>query len=317
MNFKKFIFTTFLLYFISTGFIYSEPKEKNDSDYLIPIGNIMQIDAELQYLMVKNNFTYSPFKIGDSLISINNDKINNYSDFSSLLNTLPEDGSIKVQILRNNEKIEIDTSKEILEKINFNNIVSGFATLTYVNPENNNFGAVAHPISVGFNRNLPIKNGYISSTYNLSIDKSSKGSVGCVNGQKNEFIGDFKDNSSFGIKGNIHKLDLSKFKQYKVAKLNEVKTGKASILLQTSNEVPKEYEINIINIKNQRSPESKTFKIEIVDKDLLELTGGIIQGMSGTPIIQDNKIIGAVSHAIENNPATGYGVYIGWMLEGE
>ncbi|EPZ60995.1 spoIVB peptidase S55 family protein [[Clostridium] sordellii ATCC 9714] len=64
-------------------------------------------------------------------------------------------------------------------------------------------------------------------------------------------------------------------------------------------------------------PESKTFKIEIVDKELLSITGGIVQGMSGTPIIQDNKIIGAVSHAIENDPTMGYGVYIGWMLEGE
>ena len=317
MNFKKCIFTMFLLYFLSIGFIYSEPKEKSDSNYLIPIGNIMQIDAELQYLMVRNNFTDSPFKVGDSLVSIDNNKINNYSDFSSLLNSLSESESTKVQILRNNEKIEIDTSKEVLEKINFNNIVSGFATLTYVNPQNNNFGAVAHPISVGFNRNLSIKNGYISSTYNLTIDKSHKGTVGCINGQKSEFIGNFKDNSSFGIKGTVHKLDLSKFKQYEVAKLSEVKTGKASILLQTSNGDPKEYEINIINIKNQRSPESKTFKIEIVDKELLELTGGIVQGMSGTPIIQDNKIVGAVSHAIENNPATGYGVYIGWMLEGE
>lgn len=317
MNFKKCIFTIFLLYFLSIGFIYSEAKEKSDSNYLIPIGNIMQIDAELQYLMVRNNFTDSPFKVGDSLVSIDNNKINNYSDFSNLLNSLSESESTKVQILRNNEKIEIDTSKEALEKINFNNIVSGFATLTYVNPQNNNFGAVAHPISVGFNRNLSIKNGYISSTYNLTIDKSHKGTVGSINGQKSEFIGNFKDNSSFGIKGTVHKLDLSKFKQYEVAKLSEVKTGKASILLQTSNGDPKEYEINIINIKNQRNPESKTFKIEIVDKELLELTGGIVQGMSGTPIIQDNKIVGAVSHAIENNPTTGYGVYIGWMLEGE
>lgn len=317
MNLKKCFLTTFLIYFLSIGFIYSEPTTKNDSNYLIPIGNITQIDAELQYLMVRNNFTDSSFKIGDSLVSINNNEIKNYSDFSSLLNPLSENENIKVQVLRNNEKIDIDTNKEILEKINFNNIVSGFATLTYVNPHNNNFGAVAHPISVGFNKNLPIKNGYISSTSNLTIDKSYKGTVGCINGEKNEFIGDFKDNSSFGIKGTIHKLDLSKFKQYKIAQLGEVKTGKASILLQTSNGEPREYEINILNIKKQRNPESKTFKIEIIDKELLQLTGGIVQGMSGTPIVQDDKIIGAVSHAIENNPATGYGVYIGWMLEGE
>ncbi|MCU9815043.1 hypothetical protein [Paraclostridium sp. AKS73] len=81
MNLKKCFLTTFLIYFLSIGFIYSEPTTKNDSNYLIPIGNITQIDAELQYLMVRNNFTDSSFKIGDSLVSINNNEIKNYSDF--------------------------------------------------------------------------------------------------------------------------------------------------------------------------------------------------------------------------------------------
>jgi stage IV sporulation protein B len=308
---------SFLLYFFTIGFIYAETKSESNAKYLIPIGNVMQIDAELQSLMVRNIFKESPFKIGDSLISLNNHKIKNYGDFSNLLNSLPKNDSIQVEIIRNNESLNLSVDKEILEKVNFNNIISGFATLTYVNPNNNNFGAVAHPLSVGLNRNLKIKNGYISTTHNLIIDKSYRGTVGCINGQKSEFIGNFKDNTNYGIKGKIHKIDFSKFKKYKVANLSEVKPGKASILLQTSNGNAKEYEISIINVKKQRSPESKTFKIEITDKELLSITGGIVQGMSGTPIIQDNKIIGAISHAIENDPSIGYGVYIGWMLEGE
>ncbi|TQW81424.1 SpoIVB peptidase S55 domain-containing protein, partial [Clostridioides difficile] len=76
----------------------------------------------------------------------------------------------------------------------------------------------------------------------------------------------------------------------------------------------KKYNIEIIDIENQKHPESKSFKIKITDKKLLAQTGGIVQGMSGTPIVQDNKIIGAVSHAIENDPAVGYGVFIKWML---
>ena len=87
--------------------------------------------------------------------------------------------------------------------------------------------------------------------------------------------------------------------------------------MQISNDDAKEYEISILNVKKQRNPESKTFKIEIKDKKLLSMTGGIVQGMSGTPIIQNDKIIGAISHAVENDPSIGYGVYIGWMLEGE
>ncbi|CEO14206.1 SpoIVB peptidase S55 domain-containing protein [Paraclostridium sordellii] len=317
MKFKKFILTSFLLYFVSISFIYAECSSKNDIDYLIPLGNITQIDAELELLMVRNTFKDSPFKVGDSLVSVNETKINNYEDFSNLIQSLNNSSIIKVKILRGSDIISLDVSKDILEKINFNNLISGFATLTYINPKDNSFGAVAHPISVGSNRSLSVKNGSISSTYNLTINKSYKGSVGSINANKNEFIGNFRDNTNFGIKGTINNTNLSKLKKYKVAKLNEVKPGKASILLQTSNNSVKEYDINIINIKNQKIPEAKTFKIEILDKELLSITGGIVQGMSGTPIIQDNKIIGAVSHAIENDPTMGYGVYIGWMLEGE
>ena len=75
------------------------------------------------------------------------------------------------------------------------------------------------------------------------------------------------------------------------------------------------FDIEIINIEKQKMPKSKTFKIRIIDNKLLQLTGGIVQGMSGTPIIQDDKIIGAISHAIENDPTTGYAVFIKWMLE--
>ena len=85
--------------------------------------------------------------------------------------------------------------------------------------------------------------------------------------------------------------------------------------MQTDSKTFNKYDIQIIDIQNQKSPKSKTLKIRITDKDLLIKTGGIVQGMSGTPIIQDNKIIGAISHAVENDPALGYGVFIQWMID--
>ena len=88
----------------------------------------------------------------------------------------------------------------------------------------------------------------------------------------------------------------------------------AKIILQNKQNKCVKYDIEILKIENQTSPSPKTFKIKIVDEDLLRDTGGIVQGMSGTPIIQNGKIIGAVSHALENNPKVGYGVYIKWML---
>ncbi|MFR2550974.1 MAG: SpoIVB peptidase S55 domain-containing protein [Clostridioides difficile] len=127
-------------------------------------------------------------------------------------------------------------------------------------------------------------------------------------------MGSFTENTDFGIRGQINNFDISKLKKYKVASLDEVKLGKAQIILQDNFNKCKKYNIEIIDIENQKHPESKSFKIKITDKKLLAQTGGIVQGMSGTPIVQDNKIIGAVSHAIENDPAVGYGVFIKWML---
>ena len=159
---------------------------------------------------------------------------------------------------------------------------------------------------------------YDASDYaenNLSIKKSRKGSVGCINATKNNAIGEFNNNTTFGIKGEINNINLSNYKKYKVASINEVKLGKAQIILQNKNNVCKKYDIEIINIEHQKKADSKGIKIKITDPLLLKETGGIVQGMSGTPIIQDNKIVGAVSHALENNPSIGYGVYIKWMLE--
>lgn len=317
MNFRRFFALFFLVYFFSNSHIYAETINQSNSKYLVPIGSVIQIDAELEHLMVRNSFEESPFKIGDSLLSVNNINIENYADFSNLLYSLPNDCLIGVTIKRNNELIRLDVEKNILEKISFNNLISGFATLTYIDPTNNEFGAVAHPISIGNSRKIPIKNGTISNTTNLTIDKSYRGKVGCINAQKNSTVGKFNINTNFGIKGKVRELGFNKRKKYEVANLNEVKTGKASLLMETSDGNLKEFDIYILDIKNQKSPEAKTFRIEVIDEELLNLTGGIVQGMSGTPIIQNGKFIGAVSHAIENNPILGYGVYIGWMIEGE
>ena len=85
--------------------------------------------------------------------------------------------------------------------------------------------------------------------------------------------------------------------------------------VEICNILSKKFDIEILNIENQKTPKSKTFKIHITDKELLQLTGGIVQGMSGTPIVQGDKIIGAISHAVENDPTTGYAVFIKWMIE--
>jgi len=310
-----FICLLFLLYFLSNNLIYAKSFTKNENDFLIPIGNVLHIEAELENVIVRSSIKDSPFILGDEVISINNINIKNYSDFSNTLNNSNiNPNEIYITLKRNNHLINIITKKEKLEEINFSNNISGFATLTYINPTDSTFGAVAHPIGLGNSRKVKIKNGYISTTTSLNIEKSYRGNVGCISAKPQNYIGKFIDNTDFGIKGNIVEFDISNLKQYKVASLDEVRTGNAQIILQTSDNNYEKFDIEILNIEKQKMPKSKTFKIRINDNKLLQLTGGIVQGMSGTPIIQDDKIIGAISHAIENDPTTGYAVFIKWML---
>lgn len=309
------IFFYVFLYFFSNNFIYSQSLEKSDCEYLIPMGNILQIDAELKNIIVRNEIDNCPLKIGDSILKIEDNDINSYEDFNYTLSSLNKTNNISVLIRREKSVFCLKCNKSALEKINFNNLISGFATLTYINPETKEFGAVAHAINIGTTKKIPIKKGCISCTNNLNIKKSRKGNVGCINASKNDVIGEFSDNTTFGIKGKINDIDLSNHKRYKVAEIDDVKLGKAQIILQNKNNICKKYNIEIINIEKQRTPDSKGIKIKITDPQLLKETGGIVQGMSGTPIVQGDKIVGAVSHALENNPSIGYGVYIKWMLE--
>ena len=101
----------------------------------------------------------------------------------------------------------------------------------------------------------------------------------------------------------------------KVGFRDEIQLGKASIITTIDENGPKEYEIEIVKLFEQEEPTPKSMIIKVTDQELLEKTGGIVQGMSGSPIIQNNKIVGAVTHVLINKPDVGYGVYIDWMLK--
>ncbi len=309
------LFSYVFLYFFSNNFIYSQSIQESKCEYLIPMGNILQIDAELKNIIVRNEVQNCPLKIGDSILKIENNFINSYDDFSKYVLLSQKNKDISVLIQRDSSTFCIKCDKDDLQNINFNNIISGFATLTYINPSTNQFGAVAHPINIGSCKRIPIKDGHISFTENINIKKSYRGNVGCLNATKNKKIGEFNDNTNFGIKGSVSNIDLCKYKKYKVANIDEIKLGSAQIILQTKNNTCQKYDVEVISIENQKKPSSKGIKIKIVDNNLLKSTGGIVQGMSGTPIVQGDKIIGAISHALENNPEIGYGVHIRWMLQ--
>lgn len=257
------------------------------------------------------------FKIGDIIIKTNDQKVEN---INSLNNIITEASSYKFTVLRNNKEeiIKMSLEKEdniIKTGLYVKDQINGIGTLSYIDPETKIFGSLGHEIleSTSLSK-FNIKEGSIYKAEVNSIKKSSNGSAGekHANYNKNANTGTVEKNEQTGIYGKYLE-NFSGRKTYEVAKKEEVTKGKAEIKTVINKENIDTFEINIISI-DEGSP-TKNILFEITDEELLNKTGGIIQGMSGSPIIQNNKIIGVVNYVIVNETKKGYGIFITTMLE--
>lgn len=198
---------------------------------------------------------------------------------------------------------------------------AGVGTMTFYDPKTNKYGALGHAITdMDTGSLLKVKNGEIMESKIIDIKQGEKGKPGELKGifledQKN--IGNIETNNDYGIYGTCYDKFVNTL--YKnpipIGMQNSVHEGQAEILTTIDNEGIKKYKINIIRVNHQNSPASKSMVIKVTDKELLKRTGGIVQGMSGSPIIQDGKIIGAVTHVFVNDPTKGYGLFIEWMMK--
>lgn len=268
----------------------------------------------------------SDIKVGDSIIEIDKEKINNSEEVLTKIST-SEGKELNFTIERNGKKIckKIKPVKSIDDKYKIGlwirDSTTGIGTLTFYDPNSKKFGALGHAITDMDTGNiLNIKSGKLISSSIIGIKKGYRGKPGELKGiflNNNEIIGNIKLNTSSGIFGKYSSMPTkSKYNDLlSVGYKNEVKLGKAKILTTISGQKPNLYDIEIIRVFPQTSPDSKSMMIKVTDKRLLSKTGGIIQGMSGSPIIQNNKIVGAVTHVLVNKPDIGYGIYIEWMLK--
>lgn len=189
--------------------------------------------------------------------------------------------------------------------------VKGIGTLTYVIPNLNIYGALGHSII----DNEEIYNGYISQAKVINIKKATENNVGEKKAEiDNHEIGNIEKNAVTGIHGHISDLNCLALKKYKIGTKNDIKKGKAKILTTIDGEKIEEFSIEIVDLDYQDKKEIKGIKLKVTDERLISKTGGIIQGMSGSPIIQNDRIVGAVTHVLVKNPLYGYGIYIEWML---
>ena len=320
-KFKKTCLALLLSLFIMPSFILAYSKE------IIAGGQNIGIELNAKGIMVVgvykvgNNYPANEagIKVGDIITSINDEQVNNISELSSKINTRVED-TIKIGYIRNDiasyTNLKLYKDNDIYKTgLYVKDSITGIGTLTYIDPNTKLFGALGHEIlEKNTGKILEVKDGKIYTSDVTNIEPSVNGVPGEKNAKLNndEVIGDIFENTTKGIFGN-YKLNTDTNKLYKVATTSAIKKGDAIIRTVIEGDKVEEFTINILKLND--NSDTKNLVFEITDQKLLEKTGGIIQGMSGSPIIQGDYIIGAVTHVVVDDTKKGYGIFITNMLE--
>lgn len=295
-----------------------------NTDGVLVVGIAQITDTEGQ---VHNLAEVGGVKIGDSLIAINHEEIKSAnhvgelikeSDGQELILTFKRDSNNFTTTLTPVKSAEDDQYRLGLW---VRDKTAGVGTMSFYEPKTRKFGALGHAITdIDTGKILSIRDGEVIKSRVVSIEQGKRGKPGEIRGvfyDTNEPLGKLEKNTDFGVYGElINELTNELYKKpISVGYQHEIKEGPAHILTTTDSNKLEKYEIEILKINPQTKIDGKSMIIRVTDKNLLEKTGGIVQGMSGSPIIQNGKIIGTVTHVLINDPTKGYGIFIEWMLE--
>lgn len=276
---------------------------------------------EVEDCLIGSDFT-SPaidagIKVNDIIKSVNGETLYSNEQLTNYIENY-QNIPLKLVIERENEVIETELIPSQDSQGNYRvgmwikDSAAGIGTVTYYDRDNNTLGALGHGIcesSTG--KIIPISYGEIAKAKINDITKSENGKVGSLNGYfEEQTVGNVQKNTEFGIFGEINSDTTGQF--IEIADKSEVKSGKAEIYCTLNGDLKKSYDIRIKRLSNRGE---NSMVIEITDPELLELTGGIVQGMSGSPIVQNGKLVGAVTHVLVNNVKCGYGIYIEDMMK--
>ena len=296
------------------------------SDYIIAGGENVGIKINSNYVMVVGSYdietdqnkTLVP---GDKILRINGYKVSSINEMLNVISKTIKNSSVSVDYLRGTEentttlKLVLDENGVYKTGLYVRDSISGVGTLTYIDPNTKLYGALGHEIiEKNTSQKLDIKDGQIYQSNVISIVPSRSNSPGEKNANYNQdnVYGTINENTYAGIFGN-YTATIPDKKLYKVATINDIKLDKAQILTVIEGDKVESFDINILKLNN--GYDSKNILFQITDERLLDKTGGIVQGMSGSPIVQGDYIIGAVTHVVVNEPTKGYGILITNMLE--
>lgn len=280
----------------------------------------------LSHQGIEKPFENSGLMTGDIITHINDIEINSVSDINDILNSYTG-GEIILDVNRNGEKLKIGILPAYDVQTNSYKLglwvkedAVGIGTLTFVNATTGRFGSLGHSINDSeTNECIEVSGGNIYDSKILGVKKGTSGRAGELMGtfSRENVIGSVDKNCEYGVYGYVSDVEsvTADKTSIQIGGRLTAKPGKATILSCINGEEIEEFDIEIIKTNFQSSYNQKSMVIRVTDKDLIARTGGIVQGMSGSPIIQDGKLIGAVTHVFVNDATKGFGLYIDWMLE--
>ena len=306
---------------------------------VVPIGKIIGLKLYTNGVLVvgmseiesienklENSFENAEIKEGDTIIKVNNIEIDsidslkkevNNSKGNNLILTIVRDGSILTSNIRPIQTEENEYKLGLWVR----DAATGVGTISYYEPESKKFAALGHGITdADTDKLIDIESGELVTSDVVYIKKGESGKPGEIKGSilNKPTIGNVNKNSVFGIYGDLTSLtslNIDTSKALKVALRDEIKEGKATMLCNVDGNQTKEYLVEIEKIYLENDSNNKSFLIKVIDENLINKTGGIIRGLSGAPIIQNGKFIGAVTNVLVSDPKVGYGVFADLMIK--
>ena len=263
---------------------------------------------------------------GDMIVEMDSKKIANTDELVETVNS-SKGKAIQIKYVRNDEIITTGIQPIKSEDNEYKlglwvrDAAAGVGTLTFYEPSTGKFAALGHGIvDVDTGDIINIANGELVTSNLVAIKKGEKGTPGEIKGSIDSgvTIGNISKNTNFGVFGlvsNKNNLNLNGAKEYEVALRSEIQTGEAEIICELENEKKEQYKIEISKIYTSNNYDNKSMMIKITDERLLQKTGGIIQGMSGFPIIQNGKFVGAITNVLVSDPTTGYAIFGDLMVK--
>lgn len=292
---------------------------------LIPVGKVIGLELKDRQVVVAGfdresgaDCLAAGLKSGDIIQKIDNISITCPEDIRTALTK--SDGTVSIQISRNGQISHFTLNPRITREgprlgLYLRHGITGIGTVTWYDPEKGTFGTLGHGVNDSGGKLLPLESGNVYRALVTSVKKGKAGEPGQLMGaiESPEPIGTLTSNTPQGVFGCCEKKWEGA--PIPVAAANEIKTGAATIRSTVSGDTVREYSVKILKVYPKSRGGGRNLLLKVTDPALLSATGGIVQGMSGSPIIQNGKLIGAVTHVLVNDPTTGYGIFIENMLD--